>query len=139
VFWPQLLTAGPRVVLQCVDPLRHQASLILFLPIPGSLRSLLLGRSACIVGVVPHEDTWKERTMQRQNVEFAVEGDVILRGWLFVPAGVGPHPAITIAHGFAGVKDHGLERFTRAAIGQHHGGGGGAHDARNDGQPDRCS
>jgi len=66
------------------------------------------------VGVVPHEDTWKERTMQRQNVEFAVEGDVILRGWLFVPEGVGPHPAITMAHGFAGVKDHGLERFARA-------------------------
>jgi len=66
------------------------------------------------VGVVPHEDTWKERTMQRQNVEFAVEGDVILRGWLFVPDGVGPHPAITMAHGFAGVKDHGLERFARA-------------------------
>jgi uncharacterized protein len=63
---------------------------------------------------VPHEDTWKERTMQRQNVEFAVEGDVILRGWLFVPDGVGPHPAITMAHGFAGVKDHGLERFARA-------------------------
>ena len=52
--------------------------------------------------------------MQRQNVEFAVEGDVILRGWLFVPDGVGPHPAITMAHGFAGVKDHGLERFARA-------------------------
>ena len=52
--------------------------------------------------------------MQRQNVEFAVEGDVILRGWLFVPEGVGPHPAITMAHGFAGVKDHGLERFARA-------------------------
>jgi uncharacterized protein len=63
---------------------------------------------------VPHEDTWKERTMQRHYVEFAVEGDVILQGWLFVPDGVGPHPAITMAHGFAGVKDHGLERFARA-------------------------
>jgi len=51
--------------------------------------------------------------MQRQNAEFAVEGDVILRGWLFVPDGPGPHPAITMAHGFAGVKEHGLERFAR--------------------------
>ena len=51
--------------------------------------------------------------MQRQNVEFAVEGDVILRGWLFVPEGVGPHPAITMAHGYAGTREHGIERFAR--------------------------
>lgn len=49
----------------------------------------------------------------RQDVEFDVEGDVTLRGWLFAPDGVGPHPAITMAHGFAGVKEHGLERFAR--------------------------
>jgi uncharacterized protein len=78
------------------------------------MRSLLLGRSAHIVDVVPLEDTWKERIVNRQDVEFAVEGNVILRGWLFVPDGVGPHPAITMAHGFAGVKEHGLERFARA-------------------------
>ena len=47
--------------------------------------------------------------VQRQDVEFPVEGDVILRGWLFVPDGPGPHPGITMAHGFAGVKEHGLE------------------------------
>jgi fermentation-respiration switch protein FrsA (DUF1100 family) len=52
--------------------------------------------------------------VQQQDVEFAVEGDVTLRGWLFVPDGAGPHPAITMAHGFAGVKEHGLERFARA-------------------------
>ena len=52
--------------------------------------------------------------VQRQNVEFAVEGGVTLRGWLFVPDGAGLHPAITMAHGFAGVKEHGLERFARA-------------------------
>jgi fermentation-respiration switch protein FrsA (DUF1100 family) len=39
---------------------------------------------------------------------------VTLRGWLFVPDDAGPHPAITMAHGFAGVKEHGLERFARA-------------------------
>ena len=52
--------------------------------------------------------------MQRQDVEFPAEGDVTLRGWLFVPDSPGPHPAITMAHGFAGVKEHGLERFARA-------------------------
>ena len=51
--------------------------------------------------------------MRRHDVEFTGEGAVTLRGWLFVPDGAGPHPAITMAHGFAGVKEHGLERFAR--------------------------
>ena len=51
--------------------------------------------------------------VQRTDVEFPAEGDVRLRGWLFLPDGAGPHPAITMAHGFAGVKEHGLERFAR--------------------------
>jgi uncharacterized protein len=51
--------------------------------------------------------------VERQDVQFAVERGVTLRGWLFVPDGAGPHPAITMAHGFAGVKEHGLERFAR--------------------------
>jgi uncharacterized protein len=50
-------------------------------------------------------------TVQRQDVEFAVDGGVLLRGWLFVPDSPGPHPGITMAHGFAGVKEHGLQRF----------------------------
>jgi cephalosporin-C deacetylase-like acetyl esterase len=52
--------------------------------------------------------------VQRQDVEFTAEGGVMLRGWLFVPEGPGRHPAITMAHGYAGVRDHGLERFARA-------------------------
>lgn len=51
---------------------------------------------------------------ERQDVEFEAEGGVTLRGWLFVPDGPGPHPAITMAHGYAGVKEHGLEPFARA-------------------------
>jgi uncharacterized protein len=51
--------------------------------------------------------------VQRMDVEFPVEGDVTLRGWLFLPDGAGPHPAISMAHGFAGVKEHGLDRFAR--------------------------
>jgi uncharacterized protein len=38
---------------------------------------------------------------------------VTLRGWLFEPEGPGPHPGITMAHGYAGVREHGLERFAR--------------------------
>lgn len=52
--------------------------------------------------------------VEKQNVEFAGENGVALRGWLFVPDGPGPHPGITMAHGFAGVKEHGLERFATA-------------------------
>ncbi len=51
---------------------------------------------------------------ERRNVEFVVEGGVTLRGWLFVPGAKGLAPAITMAHGYAGVKEHGLERFARA-------------------------
>jgi fermentation-respiration switch protein FrsA (DUF1100 family) len=50
----------------------------------------------------------------RTDIEFPAEGGVTLRGWLFLPDGPGPHPAITMAHGYAGVKEHGLERFAEA-------------------------
>src|SRR6201997_4551670 len=52
--------------------------------------------------------------MKRQEVEFAVEGGVNLRGWLLIPGEPGQRPAITMAHGFAGVKEHGLARFAEA-------------------------
>lgn len=53
--------------------------------------------------------------VERRDIEFEVEGGDHLRGWLFVPkTGVAPNPAISMAHGYAGVKEHGLERFARA-------------------------
>src|SRR6058998_2446180 len=52
--------------------------------------------------------------MKRTEVEFEVEGGITLCGWLFVPAGTGRRPAITMAHGYAGVKEHGIEPFARA-------------------------
>ncbi|QVN19104.1 alpha/beta hydrolase [Burkholderia pyrrocinia] len=52
--------------------------------------------------------------INRTDVAFEVDGGIKLRGWLFVPPGAGPHPAITMAHGYAGVKEHGLEPFARA-------------------------
>jgi fermentation-respiration switch protein FrsA (DUF1100 family) len=53
--------------------------------------------------------------VERRNIEFEVDSGDRLRGWLFVPAPeLGAHPAISMAHGYAGVKEHGLERFARA-------------------------
>jgi uncharacterized protein len=47
----------------------------------------------------------------REDVEFEAEPGVNLRGWLYLPDGEGPHPAITMAHGFAGVKEQRLAQF----------------------------
>lgn len=52
--------------------------------------------------------------IQRTDVEFEADGGILLRGWLFVPPGTGRRPAITMAHGYAGVKEHALEPFARA-------------------------
>jgi fermentation-respiration switch protein FrsA (DUF1100 family) len=53
--------------------------------------------------------------INRTDVEFSVSPRVSLRGWLFRPdTDDRPRPAITMAHGYAGVKEHGLERFARA-------------------------
>jgi len=52
--------------------------------------------------------------IKRTDVEFEVDGGVKLRGWLFVPPGEGRRPAITMAHGYAGVKEQGIEPFAKA-------------------------
>jgi fermentation-respiration switch protein FrsA (DUF1100 family) len=52
----------------------------------------------------------------RIDIEFRSEEGGMLRGWLYRPenAEARPRPAITMAHGFAAVKEHGLDRFARA-------------------------
>ena len=53
--------------------------------------------------------------VERRDVEFEVEAGDRLRGWLFLShLEAAPRPAISMAHGYAGVKEHGLERFARA-------------------------
>ncbi|MEV5493262.1 alpha/beta hydrolase [Streptomyces bobili] len=47
----------------------------------------------------------------REDIEFRAEPGVTLRGWLYLPDGVGPHPAITMTHGFAGTKEQRLSQF----------------------------
>jgi cephalosporin-C deacetylase-like acetyl esterase len=51
---------------------------------------------------------------ERLDVKFEADGAVTLGGWLYLPDGPGPHPAITMAHGYALVKEHGLEPFAHA-------------------------
>ncbi|RDK11685.1 alpha/beta hydrolase [Cupriavidus lacunae] len=52
---------------------------------------------------------------EKKEVRFPAEGGVELSAWLFVPKhGNGPLPAITMAHGFAGTKYHGIEPFAEA-------------------------
>jgi uncharacterized protein len=53
--------------------------------------------------------------VEPRNAEFEVESGDHLRGWLFEPAKVSKrYPAISMAHGYAGVKEHGLRRFAQA-------------------------
>ena len=51
--------------------------------------------------------------VEQLDVGFGVDGNVTLCGWLFVPDGRGPRPAITMAHGYAGIREHGVDRFAR--------------------------
>jgi hypothetical protein len=48
------------------------------------------------------------------DVRVPAEGGIELGARLFLPERDGPHAAITMAHGFAGTKEHGLERFAQA-------------------------
>jgi uncharacterized protein len=52
---------------------------------------------------------------RKHNVRFPTEGGIEISAWLLVPEGrTGPLPAITMAHGYAGTKYHGLEPFAEA-------------------------
>jgi uncharacterized protein len=53
--------------------------------------------------------------VERSDVAFEVEGGDRLRGWHFTPqGGTRACPAISRVHDYAGVKEHGLDRFARA-------------------------
>lgn len=47
----------------------------------------------------------------KSDVRIPIEGGIELGAWLFLPDMPLPRPAITMAHGYAGSKYHGLERF----------------------------
>jgi fermentation-respiration switch protein FrsA (DUF1100 family) len=48
------------------------------------------------------------------DVTIPAEGGIELGAWLFLREGDGIRPGITMAHGFGGTKEHGLERFALA-------------------------
>ena len=52
----------------------------------------------------------------RKDIEFTGESGVTLRGWLFLPDGAADKrsPAISMCHGYAAVKEHGLEPYAQA-------------------------
>jgi uncharacterized protein len=51
----------------------------------------------------------------REEVRFTVEGGVEFGAWLYVPRqGGAPGPAITMAHGYAGTREHGIAKFADA-------------------------
>jgi fermentation-respiration switch protein FrsA (DUF1100 family) len=52
---------------------------------------------------------------RKHNVRFPAEGGIDISAWLFVPEGQSaPLPAITMAHGYAGTKYHGLGPFAES-------------------------
>ncbi|HUC17049.1 MAG TPA: alpha/beta hydrolase [Acetobacteraceae bacterium] len=52
--------------------------------------------------------------VSRIDVRIPAEGRVELGAWLFLPEGGLPRPAITMAHGFAGTREHGIAPFAQA-------------------------
>lgn len=52
---------------------------------------------------------------RKEDVRFPAEGGIELSAWLFTPdRRATPLPAITMAHGYAGTKYHGLEPMAEA-------------------------
>src|SRR5271167_641019 len=56
----------------------------------------------------------RRRMASKRDVRVPAEAGLALGAWLFLPDEDRPHPAITMAHGFAGTKAQGLECFAEA-------------------------
>ena len=51
----------------------------------------------------------------REDIRFKVDGDVKLGAWLYLPdSPQSRSPAITMAHGYAGTRGHGIAKFAEA-------------------------
>lgn len=61
-----------------------------------------------------HITSWSDAVVARIDVEFPGEGNVQISAWLYLPDSTGPLPAITMAHGYGGTRDHGIEPFAEA-------------------------
>jgi hypothetical protein len=80
---------------------------------------------------------------QKIDVRFPADGGIELAAWLFLPDKPGPLPAITMAHGYAGTRHHGLEAFAErfadagyvVLLHDHRGFGGSGGEPRQDVNP----
>jgi len=51
----------------------------------------------------------------REDIRFTVDGGIKLGAWLYLPNNARSHcPAITMAHGYAGTREHGIANFAEA-------------------------
>ncbi|ARP80061.1 alpha/beta hydrolase [Bordetella genomosp. 8] len=81
----------------------------------------------------------------RQEIEFTGESGATLRGWYFLPDGTGESrvPAISMCHGYAAIREHGLEPYAQAfaragfavLVHDHHGFGASDGEPRQDIDP----
>jgi len=55
----------------------------------------------------------EDELISRIDVQFAADGGVLLSAWLYLPEDPGPLPAITMAHGYGGTREHGIEPFAQ--------------------------
>lgn len=69
-----------------------------------------------------------------RTIEFASEERILLRGWLRLPPGEGPHPLVILAHGFGGLKEWTIPEVADALLAA--GLGALAFDYRNFGDSD---
>ena len=59
----------------------------------------------------------EDASVFRTTVRIPTASGDDLEAWVYQPDGHGPHPAVVMAHGFAGVKAGGLEPFASVAKG----------------------
>ena len=56
------------------------------------------------------------RTVSGQRAIEFKSGSVVLRGWLRIPDGAGPHPLVILAHGMGGLKEWEIPAFASAFV-----------------------
>lgn len=83
--------------------------------------------------------------VERTNELIHLPDETVLHAWLFLPDGPGPHPTITMAHGFGGTKYHSIEPIARklaqsgfaVSLHDHRGFGDSSGEPRHDIDPYR--
>src|SRR5277367_2545460 len=77
----------------------------------GRIRRPRCPPAARMRGRAPTTTARRLRMALKLDVTVPAEGGIELGAWLFLPEGDGIRPAITMAHGFGGTREYGLERF----------------------------